>query len=119
MNIDCCSCRSAHLNDYGSLYYLMKWISGNEARRAKERRRFLLDKLRPYVKFHARGNKICYNEMSPGCMSCVDGIWSCIFINNICNANRFLCPAEQNQNGIQSYRENPLPDNTCNNRRAG
>jgi pyruvate formate-lyase activating enzyme-like uncharacterized protein len=36
-------------------------------------------------------------RLSPGCRICVEGRWSCLFINNLCNASCFYCPSSQNE----------------------
>lgn len=35
--------------------------------------------------------KLFINKLSPGCQTCIDGSWSCIYINHLCSRNCFYC----------------------------
>ena len=35
------------------------------------------------------------NSLSPGCLTCINGTWSCIFINVLCTRNCFFCPQDR------------------------
>jgi len=37
--------------------------------------------------------------LSPGCRTCAEGTWSCLFVNGICNARCFYCPTPQDEKG--------------------
>ncbi len=96
MTADFNTYRNANLRDYGSLYYAMRWMTDEDAARAERERSGLLERLAPHITYHANGSKICYRGMSPGCELCMNGLWSCLFINNVCNSGCFFCPNEQN-----------------------
>jgi len=36
-------------------------------------------------------------DLSPGCMTCINGTWSCLFINIMCTRNCFYCPQDRTQ----------------------
>lgn len=42
-----------------------------------------------------KGAKIHSGALSLGCQCCMEGSWSCLFINNICNGSCFYCPTPQ------------------------
>jgi len=58
----------------------------------KEEIRALLVRIQEGVKFGFAGNKIYTGELSPGCLICARGGWSCIFVNNYCTRRCFFCP---------------------------
>ena len=35
------------------------------------------------------------NDLSPGCETCINGTWSCLFINTMCTRNCFYCPQDR------------------------
>ncbi|MFC1849774.1 radical SAM protein [candidate division CSSED10-310 bacterium] len=55
------------------------------------------------VKYPAAGNlsKPTIGRLSPGCRTCIEGTWSCIFINSVCTKHCFYCPAPQNDRNKQ------------------
>ena len=61
------------------------------------------------VKYPALGNpcKPTIGDISPGCMTCIEGTWSCIYINNACTKHCFFCPSPQND----SSRQPVVPEN--------
>ncbi len=85
--------------EYGALYEQIRWIDGREARMLEEERSQLLTELAPSCSSTGRGSKIYSGSLSPGCRHCVEGNWSCLFINGRCNANCFFCPSKQKEIG--------------------
>jgi len=61
------------------------------------------------VKYPASGNfsKPAIGSLSPGCRSCIEGTWSCLFINNACTRHCFYCPCPQNDRNKKPI----VPDN--------
>ena len=45
------------------------------------------------------GTKPHSGTLSPGCRLCVEGSWSCLFINGRCNLSCFYCPSSQDDIG--------------------
>ena len=94
--------REANRKEYGGLFYQMRWLDRPGADEATVRRREILDRLEGRADFLCEGSKPCYGELSPGCRHCSGGTWSCLFINNRCNAACFFCPAPQEVDGMPS-----------------
>jgi len=46
---------------------------------------------------YASGNfsKPYIGDLSPGCLTCINGTWSCIYINGLCTKNCFYCPQDR------------------------
>ncbi len=78
-----------------SFYDRLRWITPADARRFDRERRELLDALSLQAFFTFNRTKPYTRRLSPGCRLCGEGSWSCLFINNICNARCFYCPSEQ------------------------
>ncbi len=74
----------------------MKFIDPATASRAQERREHLLSGMNKRITMSCGRTKPHYRTLSPGCRSCMEGTWSCLFINGICNASCFYCPSPQN-----------------------
>jgi len=85
----------ANRREYGETYHAFKWISAAEAQAAGKEREEILEVLKPAVQFGYRRTKLDCSRLSPGCLLCGRGAWSCLFINSICNARGFYCPTEQ------------------------
>lgn len=49
------------------------------------------------VRYAAAGSKPYTGHLSPGCASCGQGVWSCLFINSLCTANCFYCPQDRSR----------------------
>jgi len=58
----------------------------------------LLQELAPHVSLSCCGNKIYLGELSPGCRTCGEGSWACLFLTNRCSANCFFCPRDPSEN---------------------
>lgn len=81
--------------EYGENYPLLRWVTEEEAQSAAKEREEILDSLRGKVRFGFRETKLDCTRLSPGCLLCGEGAWSCLFINSVCNAHCFFCPTEQ------------------------
>ncbi|MFN3556045.1 MAG: radical SAM protein [Bacteroidales bacterium] len=84
--------------EFASHYSEMLWISSDQAILLEQERDKLLKELL------GRGGTPGYNntkldcqKLSPGCELCAQGQWSCLFVNNKCNATCFYCPAPQEE----------------------
>jgi uncharacterized protein len=84
-----------NMGEYGDSYSLFKWIDDKGAVAAEFRRKVLLDQLGQDVEWGYNHTKLDCKKLSPGCRSCGEGTWSCLFINNKCNATCFFCPSLQ------------------------
>ena len=48
------------------------------------------------VKYAAKNlSKPYINQLSPGCLTCVKGTWSCLYINGLCTRNCFFCSQDR------------------------
>jgi pyruvate formate-lyase activating enzyme-like uncharacterized protein len=63
------------------------------------------------VHYPASGNisKPVLGDVSPGCLACISGTWSCIFITGDCTRKCFFCPSPQ-RNSDREKRPN-VPEN--------
>jgi uncharacterized protein len=89
----------------GWAYYEMKWLSEDEAKKANIKRNKLLQSISGRVNINFLGNKISTGQLSPGCMICGRGEWSCLFIGSLCTANCFFCPQDRKNKNNQPPKE--------------
>ena len=75
----------------------LRWIDPSEAPRMEDERRELLDFLSKRALTAFNRTMPYVSGLSPGCRLCGEGFWSCLFINNICNARCFYCPSPQDK----------------------
>jgi pyruvate formate-lyase activating enzyme-like uncharacterized protein len=85
----------ANEREFGQREVPLKWVSPEQAEAALRERSELLDYLYGKALFGFCGTKVDCRDLSPGCVLCGSGVWSCLFVNGICNARCFYCPAEQ------------------------
>ena len=64
---------------------------------ALDEREQIIEMLSNHVSWGYKGSKADVNNLSPGCRHCGQGDWSCLFINGLCNASCFYCPAPQDR----------------------
>ena len=83
--------------EYADMYDGMTWMDNDKAEQARARRKELVAEINryPQTQWHFSGTKLVARDLSPGCRLCGQGEWSCLFINNLCNAACFYCPAPQ------------------------
>ena len=92
----------------GWAYTEMKWLSESEAKEANRKRNELLQSISGKVNSHFNGNKISTGPLSPGCMTCGQGTWSCLFIGSLCTAHCFYCPQDRKDKKDQPPMESGL-----------
>jgi pyruvate formate-lyase activating enzyme-like uncharacterized protein len=86
--------------EYGDSYSALRFLpDGTGALRAAERDA-LISSFSGMVELGCGGTKLDMRRLSPGCRICVDGDWSCLFINGRCNARCFYCPSRQDETGL-------------------
>jgi pyruvate formate-lyase activating enzyme-like uncharacterized protein len=89
--------------EYGRDYEFLAFPTVVQATAAHAERDGLLAWLKEHAEFGCRDTKVDCRRLSPGCRSCAEGGWSCLFINGRCNASCFYCPASQDEtDGPQS-----------------
>jgi len=79
----------------GWAYHELKWLTEEEARRTNQERDKILKSLSNRVNYGFKQSKIYTGKLSPGCLTCGQGTWSCMFINRLCTANCFFCPQDR------------------------
>lgn len=85
--------------EYGADYARLRFVDEQTAQRARQKRAELLQRLGPDGCGTAGGSKVHSGPLSPGCRQCIEGRWSCLFINGRCNAACFYCPTRQDELG--------------------
>lgn len=89
--------------EFQDAYDAMSWVTGPQAQAALERRDILLDSIfsgNGRAKWRFAQTKPHTGELSPGCQLCGQGDWSCLFVNNLCNASCFYCPSAQKNRSV-------------------
>ena len=89
----------ANRREYGHLYDLLMFANPEKLASAAAERNELLNWLEQRACFGYAGTKVDCTSLSPGCRSCGDGGWSCLFINGRCNGRCFYCPTAQDDDG--------------------
>jgi pyruvate formate-lyase activating enzyme-like uncharacterized protein len=85
--------------EYGSRYDQLIFAGPEQLAAAVAERRELLQWLEQRAGFGYAGTKVDCNGLSPGCRSCGEGGWSCLFVNGRCNGRCFYCPTAQDDDG--------------------
>lgn len=86
---------TANEAEYPADYHRMTFITGAASRESEELRERLLAEFSGKGRVDCQGTKPYTGELSPGCRTCRQGSWSCLFINGICNGRCFYCPTSQ------------------------
>jgi len=84
------------------LYEKQKTLTEGEMKRIDLRRK------RIFASF--KKNNVCYADdnlykpylkaLSPGCLSCIQGTWSCTYINALCTRKCFFCPQMKSKDSL-------------------
>lgn len=82
--------------EYGRYSAFFNWVQIDECSKTAILRDNILEKIEKLgARFDFLGSKTDTRNISKGCMLCGEGLWSCLFISGICNANCFYCPSRQ------------------------
>lgn len=87
-------------DEFGLHYLALKFPGRRRRGSASAQRQELLVELGEDLNWSAGRTKPHLGELSPGCQRCVEGSWSCLFINGQCNASCFYCPAPQDRKDL-------------------
>lgn len=79
----------------GRVFPGLKWLTEGERKVANKKRDALFKTISDKVNHSFMQNKIHIGNLSPGCLICGQGYWSCMFINGLCTANCFFCPQDR------------------------
>ncbi|MFC1631810.1 hypothetical protein ACFL2I_04575 [Candidatus Omnitrophota bacterium] len=80
------------------VYPGLKRLTNTERILANKKRNTLLQSLSNGVSYSCAQNKIHIGKLSPGCLICSRGYWSCLFINTLCTRRCFYCPQDRKIN---------------------
>ena len=87
--------------EYGERYPLLRFADEERLRDAAREREGLLAELGGLGAVCGyRGTKLDCRRLSPGCVECGAGAWSCLFISGKCNRDCFYCPTSQDEIGL-------------------
>lgn len=75
----------------GWAYYDMKWLSEKQVDRENRWRRKKIKWLTSRINCSFQNNKLHLGPLSPGCMTCGESNWSCVFLTHRCPSNCFFC----------------------------
>lgn len=81
--------------EYGNRLDDIRFLSEDGRLEALLARARLLERIGERAAYCAEDTKLNANRLSPGCRTCVEGSWSCLFINGRCNTHCFYCPTPQ------------------------
>lgn len=79
----------------GWAYKELRWLTEKQAEQATRKRNKLLKSISDRAEYSFNGSKVSCGDLSPGCITCGQGVWSCMFINGLCTANCFFCPQDR------------------------
>jgi pyruvate formate-lyase activating enzyme-like uncharacterized protein len=85
--------------EYGLQYDVLAFAGPEQMAAANAERKELLQWLDQRACFGYAGTKVDCSGLSPGCLCCGDGGWSCLFVNGRCNGRCFYCPTAQDDDG--------------------
>ena len=71
----------------------IKWLNQRKSYEAAQKKEQLMKHINGNLLF--RETKPFHQHISKGCQLCGQGLWSCLFITNKCNARCFYCPSQQ------------------------
>ncbi len=80
----------------------IKWVNNESSWAMETERNQLIESLKTKVNSSYKNSKLWYKSLSKGCELCAAGEWSCLFVNNICNATCNFCPTGQQSDEIPS-----------------
>ncbi len=87
--------------EYGEGYDLLRFADPDRLAAATAEREHLLTELKELGAVCGYGGtKLDCRRLSPGCIECGAGTWSCLFISGKCNRDCFYCPTAQDEIGL-------------------
>ncbi|HKL08420.1 MAG TPA: radical SAM protein [Bacteroidales bacterium] len=86
--------------EYAGFYDELNFITPEQIIEASKERSSRLESIEDSVQWGFNQSKLDCKNISTGCKLCGEGSWSCLFINGVCNANCFYCPAEQKDESV-------------------
>jgi len=99
---------AANLAEYESQSGELCWISEPQVLQAEEDRIRCLAAISHAVEMAFHQTKPRLGPLSPGCVICGEGGWSCLFINGKCNCRCFYCPTAQDEISVPTTNRIPF-----------
>ncbi len=90
---------NANQEEYGPDYQRLQWLLPEQALNFERERSALLQELSGKISLGYHDTKLDCRRLSPGCIHCGNGDWSCLFIAGRCNCGCFYCPTAQDDDG--------------------
>lgn len=81
--------------DKGQKHRSGLFLEPAQAEEVNAQRAELLEAIKEGSQSSFKGSKPHIGPLSPGCTLCGEGLWSCLFLNRVCNANCFFCPGNE------------------------
>lgn len=86
--------------DHSDIYPRLDFVQRHPATEAEQQRHDLIMQTLAGGGFNSCcETKPHTRQLSPGCRLCVEGSWSCLFVNGRCNLSCFYCPSSQDDIG--------------------
>ncbi len=99
---------AANLAEYEGQSQDLHWITRSQALKADEDRKNCLAVIGNAIELAFHRTKPKLGPLSPGCVICGEGGWSCLFINGKCNCRCFYCPTAQKEIGVPTTNRIPF-----------
>jgi len=99
---------AANCVEYGERSEHITWGDTDRLAQAEACRSRLLCEASPGLTLSARQTKPHVGPLSPGCRICMQGRWSCLFINGKCNCRCFYCPTPQDDISVPTTNRVPF-----------
>ena len=91
---------TANDSEYGDVGRELQWITPSKAGEAEKIREATLKTMGEGLNWMFSQTKAYTGALSPGCLLCGQGSWSCLFINGKCNCRCFYCPTSQDDESV-------------------
>jgi uncharacterized protein len=97
-----------NLVEFGDAADSLNWISQAGAVAAEMERGQRLAAMGEHLHMACKATKPHLGSLSPGCLACGQGQWSCLFINGRCNCHCFYCPSPQDDISVPTTNRLPF-----------
>ena len=99
---------SENMAEYGAGADTLNWVSPAVALAAEAERGRHLTAIGDHLHLACQATKPHLGPLSPGCLACGQGEWSCLFINGQCNCRCFYCPSPQDDISVPTTNRLPF-----------
>ena len=95
--------------EYAEKISEINFLSFEDSKGKQSERDELVTELKQRVESGYNDSKLDVDRISPGCRSCAEGNWSCLFINGKCNSRCFYCPTNLDKEDIPTTQTIQFP----------